>query len=91
MEWRMVATGVVSVVFVGVGWRLVREAERVLKGGEPKDPVSFKALARYPSGDFGEHWKKKDQPELVRVLGWFLVLAGVCGIVQTVWQVVRRL
>lgn len=81
-----VAMVVVSLACLCLGWHLRREANKVLHGGKPRDPVSFQALSRYPSADFGEHWKKKGDPELVRVLGVFLVLAGLLGIIQAIWR-----
>jgi hypothetical protein len=85
----MALTVLGSLVCVCLGWHLRREANRVRRGEKPKDPVSFKALSRWPSGDWGEHWKKKDDPEMVKVFGWFLVLAGTLGIIQTLWQFFR--
>ena len=80
-----VATVLVSLICLCLGQHLRHEANKVLHGGEPKDPISFKALSRYPGGDYGKHWEKKDNPEMVRLLGIFLVLAGSLGIIQTLW------
>ena len=84
--WQTVAMGLVSLVFMCVGMYLRREANRVLRGGKPRDPITFKAVSRYPAGDFGEHWKEKDDPERVRVWGLLLIIIGVGGIVQTLWR-----
>lgn len=89
MEWVLMPAA--SLVFLAAGWRLRKEADRVSKGENPKDPVTFHAAARYPTGDFGEYWKKKDNPEMVRAWGWLLTLLGVGGILQTLWRAVRTL
>ena len=74
--------GIMSLIWMGVGVHLCREANHVLHGGKPKDPISFKALSRYPIDDYGEHWRKKGNPEMVLVLGGILFIGGVIGIVQ---------
>ena len=81
-----VAMLLVSLLFICLGLHLHREATRVLHGEKPKDPITFKALSRYPAADYGEHWKNKDDPERVRVWGLLLVIIGVGGIIQTLWS-----
>lgn len=81
-----VAMLLVSLLFICLGLHLRREANKVLRGGTPKDPITFKALSRYPTADYGEHWKNQDNPEMVRVLGLLLVIVGVGGIIQTLWR-----
>lgn len=81
-----VAMLIVSLLFLCLGLHLRREANRVMHGEKPKDPITFKALSRYPAADYGEHWKHKDDPEMVRVLGLLLVIFGVGGIIQTLWR-----
>lgn len=81
-----VAMLIVSLLFLCLGLHLRREANKVLHGGTPKDPITFKALSRYPAADCGKHWKNKDDPERVRVLGLLLIVFGVGGIIQTLWR-----
>lgn len=90
-QWELVLMPLASLVFLAVGWHLRKEADRVSKGEKPKDPVAFHAAARYPTGDFGEYWKRKDDPDRVRVWGWLLMIIGVGGIIQTLWRAMRAL
>lgn len=84
-----ILTGAVAIISLCFGRHLCQEANKVIHGGTPKDPVSFRALSRYPSGDYGKHWDKKDVPEMVRVFGSFLIIAGSIGIIQTLWRFIE--
>ena len=86
--WQTVESGFVSFAILCVGVYLRREANRVLRGGKPQAPDAFKELSRHLSGDYDyrEYEKKKSIPENVWSLGWILIVAGMWGIVQTLWR-----
>ncbi len=73
----VVGIGVVGLLLSTSGIYLLWLRHQVDIGKKAPDEGTYKALSRYPLGDWGKHWEKAGDPSMVTLIGVLLSLIGL--------------